>query len=383
MKHEPPCRIMLLIPSLNIGGAEVQLVNLAKGLYGSRGGVTVVTFYDSGRLFDDLKESGVPVVSLKKAGRWDIFGFLRRFVKTVRTIRPDLIYGFLGTPNIIIALLKPFFPGVKIVWGIRYSEIELHYYDWLSRLSYLVERGLAFVPDLIIANSNAGLEYAKRRGFPPEKIRVVQNGIDTERFFISPEEGKGVRREWGVGEGQRLVGMVGRLDPIKDHGTFLMAASTVSGKYDDVRFVFVGDGPADYTDSLKGLAEELGLGEKIIWAGYHSKMNAVYNALDIFVSSSLSEGFSNVICEAMACGVYPVVTNVGDSALILGDCGRVVSSNDARGLAEGLSSALSDYDYQTISVLPGEIRERIVKNFGIDLMVKRTEDLLEGLCREK
>ncbi len=379
MKNEQPCRIVLLIPSLNIGGAEVQLVNLARGLYEDRGDVTVLTFYDSGSLFDDLNESGVPVISLRKSGRWDLFGFLRRFFKTAHTIRPNLIYGFLVTSNILIALLKPFLPGVKVVWGIRYSEMELHHYDWLSRLSYLVERFLSFIPDLIIVNSGAGLDSARRRGFPPERMRIIQNGIDTERFFISPEEGKGVRGEWGVGKGQRLVGMVGRLDPIKDHRTFLSAASIVSDRFDDVRFVLIGDGPAVYTDSLRALAGELGLGGKIIWAGYHSKMNAVYNALDVFVSASLSEGFSNVICEAMACGVYPAVTNVGDSALILGDCGVIVEPGDPKGLAEGLSSALSDYR----KISPDEIRGRIVENFGIDLMVRRTKDLLEGLCGEK
>jgi glycosyltransferase involved in cell wall biosynthesis len=377
MKHEPTCRIVLLIPSLNIGGAEVQLVNLAVGLHENGGNdITVVTFYDSGRLFDDLKESGVPVVSLKKTGRWDIFGFIGRFIGTVRTIGPDLIYGFLGTPNILVALLRPFLRGAKIAWGIRYSEIELYHYDRLSRLSYLVERVLAFVPDLIIVNSNAGLEYAGRRGFPLGKMRVVENGIDTDSFFVDRKRGRGLRREWGVGEDQRLVGMVGRLDPIKDHGMFLKAASIVAEKLDDVRFVLVGDGPADFTGSLKESAEGLGLGKKVTWAGYRSDMNGVYNALDVFVSASLSEGFSNVICEAMACGVYPVVTNVGDSAHILGGCGLVVEPGDPEKLAEGLLSAL--VDYRTVS--PDKIRGRIVESFGMGLMVKRTRDLLGGLC---
>lgn len=379
MKHELFCRIILLIPSLDIGGAEIQLVNLARGLYKNRNDVTVATFYDSGKLFDDLKCSGIPTVSLRKSGRWDIFGFLWRYIKTVYKIKPDVIYGFLGTPNILVAFLNPFFPGIKIVWGIRYSEIELHHYDLLSRLSYRVEKWLSSLPDLIIVNSDAGLEYAQKRGFPPDKMRVVLNGIDTDSFFISPKEGKILRREWGINDDQRLIGMVGRFDPIKDHKAFFSAASIAAKKYDDARFVLIGDGPTDYIDSLRVSAEELGLGKKIIWAGYRRDMNAVYNALDIIVSSSLSEGFSNVIGEAMACGVYPVVTNVGDSALILGDHGRVVEANDPKGLAEGLSSALLND-----RMIPGnEIRERIVKNFNIDLMVKRTENLLKDLCKEK
>lgn len=378
MKKKSSCSIVLLIPSLDIGGAEVQLVNLARGLHENSNDLTVLTFYNSGKLLDDLKSSGVPTLSLEKRGRWDIFGFLRRYAIMLNEIKPDVVYSFLGTPNIIASLMKPFSTGGKIVWGIRYSEIELHHYDLLSRFSYRIERLLSFLPDMIIANSEAGREYAHKRGFPWEKIVVVYNGIDTDRFFISPEGGKRLRSEWKIEEGERLIGTVGRFDPIKDYETFLSAASIVAKKFDNARFIFVGDGPKEYIDSLKALAERLGLKGKIVWAGYRNDMNGVYNALDIIVSSSASEGFSNVICEAMACGVYPVVTNVGDSATIVGGHGRVVNPSDPNGLAEGIISCLLD----DRMISPNKIRERIVKNFNIDLMVSRTEKLLKGLCGE-
>jgi len=368
--------ILLFVPTLRYGGAETQFINLSKGLYKRGHSVTVAMFYSLGWLQNELKREGVSVVSLEKRGRWDVFGFLWRLVKLLCQIRPDAIYGF-GVPNIITAILKPFFDDIKMIWGIRYSEIELHHYDYLSRFTYRIQRWLSPLPDLIIVNSYAGLEYARKCSFPTEKLLVIPNGIDTERFFINPTGHKKVRGEWGIGEDQRLIGIVGRLDPIKDHQTFLKAASIVAEESKDIKFVIIGDGPPDYIKSLKLLSEKLGLGKYLIWAGYRQDMTAVYNSLDIIVSSSLSEGFSNVICEAMSCGVYPVVTDVGDSKIIVYLLGVVVKAGDSEKLANGLQSAMIEIQ----KVNRNEIRRRIENHFNLEQMVEKTERALLDICR--
>jgi glycosyltransferase involved in cell wall biosynthesis len=198
---------------------------------------------------------------------------------------------------------------------------------------------------------------------------VIPNGIDTKRFCPDPEARQRIRAEWGVTESEKLIGLVGRLDPMKDHPTFLRAAALLMQEREDVHFVCVGDGPADYRRELHALGEELGLGQRLIWASARGDMPAVYNALDIATSSSYGEGFPNVVGEAMACGVPCVVTHVGDSARIVGETGVVVPPKDPEALAVGWKSSLAR-DGSEVAL---KARLRVEENFSVGRMVERTE----------
>ena len=369
--------IALLIRSLNYGGSERQLVALARGLHERQYDVTVATFYSGGPLEGELREAGVKVRGLDKGGRWDLLGFLFRLVRLLREEKPDILYGFLASPNTLSVLLKPIFLRTRMVWGVRASNVNLDRYDWLSRLSYGVERRLARFADLIIANSRAGSSYAVANGFPKNKMVVIPNGIDTERFRPDSEERRRVRAEWGLEEGEKLIGTVGRLDPMKGHATFLKAAAILSQKRGDVRFICVGDGPVDYGRELSALGEELGLTQRIIWAGLREDMPAVYNALDIATSSSYGEGFSNVIGEAMACGVPCVATDVGDSAWIVGSQGLVVPPGNPEALATRWQDVV-DKAPEARSAIGLGLRERVAKNFSLDRMIEQTAEVLKA-----
>jgi glycosyltransferase involved in cell wall biosynthesis len=142
-----------------------------------------------------------------------------------------------------------------------------------------------------------------------------------------------------------------------------------------VRFVCIGDGPMDYKKKLYSLCEESGLSDFIIWAGLRSDMAAVYNALDIATStSSYGEGFSNVIAEAMACGVPCVVTDVGDSALIVGDTGLVVPIKDPEALANGWMKMLKRLE-NNVYLNSKKTREKIVSNYSVELLIRKTSAL--------
>lgn len=372
-----PKTILFLTRSLDRGGAERQLVVLAKGL-ASRGHTVSVTVFFGGGVFEsELAGAGVRVFNLGKQGRWDILPFLNRLVGLLRKESPVVIHSYLGVPNILAAVLKPLLPGTRIVWGVRASNVDLSRYDWLSRLVYILERRLARFADRIIANSDAGKCHAVANGFPECKMVVIPNGIDTEYFRFDPEGRRQVRLEWGVGEEEILVGIAARLDPMKDHPVFLQASSHIAREHRDVRFVCVGGGPADYAEALKQHAAALGLTDQLIWVGARDNMSAVYSALDIVASSSAyGEGFSNTIAEAMACGVPCVVTDVGDSALIVGDTGNVVPAGDHRALAAAIQ--------RLVNLTPEKRREmgeacraRVVSEFGIERLLQRTEQVLD------
>jgi glycosyltransferase involved in cell wall biosynthesis len=366
-------KIVFIIRDLGYGGAQRQLVTLVKDFDKEKFDVTVLHFYSGGHLEKDLKESNIPVISLEKQGRWDLLGFCWRLIRQLKQIEPDLLHTYMGESNIIAILLKPFFPAIPIIWGMRMSQAPANSVDWLGNILGKLESLLSHAVDLIIVNSHAGKEDCLSYGFPAEKMVVVSNGIDTERFKPDREVGVKVRVEWGISENQILIGLVGRIYPQKDYPNFLQAAALLCKEYQDLRFVCVGTGPdKNYVQELYYLAEKLGISQRVIWAGARGDMGAVHNALDIAISASaFGEGFGNTIGEAMACGVICVVTNVGDSAWIVGDTGVVVPPHNSEALAVGIKRLIELNSDEKIA-LQEKARRKIVECFSVDNLVKTT-----------
>ncbi len=339
--------------------------------------VAVATFYGGGPLEHDLVRQGVPIHSLGKRSRWDVPGFFWRLIRMVRRMNPAVVYGFLGSANILTVLIKPLFPSVRIVWGVRACNMDLRQYGWLDRLLFRIECALAGFADRIIVNSKAGRDYVVNHGFPTDKMVVIPNGIDTERFKPNLSARSLVRQAWGIGDDEFLIGLVGRLDPMKDQDTFVRAAGLLVGLRPAVRFVCVGDGPAERRRALEALADELGLGERMLWKGATSDIAPVYCALDLLtLSSAFGEGFPNVVAEAMACGTPCVVTDVGDASLLVGETGLVVPPRDPDALCKAWGKALA-WSGDERAARGRQARERIVRQFSVDRMVEATLKELE------
>lgn len=369
-------KVLFLNRSVDIGGAERQLVSTAVGLRQRGHDVAVAVFYAGYPYERELHEAGVPLFDLGKSGRWDLAGFMLRLTRLLRRERPDVLYAFKGEANILGALARPFMKS-KLVWGVRSSDVDLGDYGFGARAAYRLECTLAGTPDLIIANSRFGLEYARSNGFPEGRSVVIPNGFDTGWFRCDPAARQRFREEIGVPADALLIGKVGRIDPVKDYGTFLKAAAHLTAMRSDLRFVCVAPGEGAYADAMRGLAEELALTSRLTWCGARSDMTNVYNALDVLVSSSRSEGFPNVIGEAMACGTPCVVTDVGDAAWIVGDCGEVVAAGDPEALAVATARMLGRI--AAGDVTSERVRNRLVAEFSRDRLLDATEAVLVPL----
>jgi glycosyltransferase involved in cell wall biosynthesis len=372
-------RIALLIRSLDYGGAETQMTVLANGLARSGHSVSLLVMYQGGPLLERLSPA-VKVRCLEKRGRWDVVGFFRRLFLVLADEKPDLLYAFMPVANLLACVARVHSPKLRVAWSVRASDVELTHYDWLSRLTYWIERRFSRFPDLIISNSMAGRRYAVSQGFPGnDRFIVIPNGIDVERFQPYPILREAVRAEWEITPKETLVGIVGRLDPMKDYPTFLQAAAILVGRKQGMRFVSVGVGPPDYVARLREQARRLGLEGKMIWAGPRGDLPSVYNALDLLVSSSaFGEGFSNVLGEAMACGVPCIATDVGDAREILGDAGVLVPRRNPEALADGIVALLDRLSFERVS-LCAEVRHRISENFSMEKLVRRTKAALEAI----
>lgn len=370
-------RIVFLARKLDQGGTERQIVTLATALKNRGHDIHVVLFYRGGAFDTELGAANIPMYFIEKSGRWDLIKFIVRLTLCIHKLEPNIIYSFLDTPNILSALISPIIGRPKLVWSVRAARMEMHHYDWLIRTIPQIEARLSPLTDVVVANSLAGKEWAIERGFPAQKIIVIENGIDTNKFKFNSEERERLRARWGIGSKGFAIGLVARLDPMKDHQNFLKACALVSRYRDDLHFICVGGGPSNYLFELQQLAFQLGISDKIIWLGSVPNMPGVYSALDIVISSSIGEGFSNAVAEAMACERPCVVTDVGDSARIVGDLGVVVPPRDPFALANGIFKMIDrlkkspDLGYQN--------RARIVNNFSVQRMVLLTEKMLLGI----
>jgi len=368
--------IAFLTRTLSSGGAERQLAILAQGLAARGHDIVCFAFYQQAGIDPP---AGVRAVWLGKRGRWDVLGFFVRLIAGLRAERPQLLYAYLPVANSIAILLRRFVPGLQIAIGVRSSALELSRYDYLHGVSHRVERHLARGADLIIVNSAAGLADLKAQGYPAGKMRLIYNGFDAGAFRPDAAARSVERAAWRLGAEDFVVGMVARLDPMKDHDTFLNALARLAPRHATLRAVIVAEGSLAERRRLERRAGELGLADRILWSGRRDDMAALYNALDVLcLPSAFGEGFPNVVGEAMSCAVPCVVTDVGDCAALVGDTGKVVAPRDPVALAAALERLLGAPAAER-RALGAAARERVVAMFSVTRLVDETEAALGKL----
>lgn len=389
-------KIAFFVYSMNIGGTERQVLELAKGLKKNGFDVLIYSVYQIGAFIGELnkfripyraiglKKNDVPVSKISKLFkikkivtlyRLAHFTISRKFIAMVRNDNPDIIYSFGALPCALAITTKLFIP-VKVIWGIRSSIILGYNSSWIDRGYYWLNIFLSRRTDLIISNSHAGKNLYVKSHYSKDKIIVIPNGIDIKKYKPDRALGKRLRKQLGIATGALVIGIVARLDPIKDHPTLLGAIDIFRHKYPKTIFLIVGDGELEYKNSLRQLASSLQIQRHIKWLDADSNIVGVYNALDIFTLTSTSEGWANVIGEAMACGKPCVTTDVGDNGITVKSTGIVVHKSNPRALALGWEKMVDRLNND--SELNLRCREIIVNNYSIDRLVDRFVEVVKN-----
>lgn len=367
-------KFFILIRSLEQGGAERQAVTLANELAKGGDTVSLCTFYPAGILEEAVNKDKVNLVSLNKQGRWDIFGFKKRLRQMLTGLKPDVVMSSLPTANLAALEALKVTPRPKLIWGIRSAIVDHSQFDWLSGLSYRAQRKLSHKPDLTIVNSKAGRDVCIGEGFPENKLTVVPNGIDIDRFKYDPKGRQKWREAWGVGD-DPVIGMVARIDPMKDYPTFLKAADFALQENPNLHFVSVGGGDSKEMDNMR---DDLGLGTRMIWQGAESDLPGLYSAFDLATLTSYGESFPNVVAEAMACERLAVVTDVGDAAWIVDDKDLVVPPKSPERLAECWLKTLQKGP-ESLAIQGKTARQRIQDNFTVEGLARKTREHAKSL----
>ena len=387
---EPRIKVLRIISRMNIGGPAIHVTNLNSGLDPDRYVSLLVSGTENpgeGSLRDLAESAGVEVTvipqirSAASLGPRDVLALFKLY-RLMRRERPQIVHtheskaGFLGRLAARIA-------GVPIVLHTHHGHVLRGYYgplkSWALRR---MEQLLALLTDRLIAVSEqVKRDLVQYRVARSEKISVVPLGFDLEPFLSSEVHRGSFRREMNLNGSTRLVGIVGRLFPIKNHRLFLDAAALVTAEEPASRFVVVGDGVL--RQELDQYARDLSIRDMVIFTGWRRDLPRIYADLDVLVVSSDNEGTPVSAIESMASGCPVVATRVGGIPDVIsdGDTGYLVPAGDADALASRILSLLRDD--QEVSRLRAAARAFARDRYNLQRLISDIQAIYENLISKK
>jgi glycosyltransferase involved in cell wall biosynthesis len=363
-----PRKIVYVTAGLRGGGAEAMLTRLVTAQPGIADEITVVSLIPAEAHMERLRAGGVTVVELDFGRAGGMASGLLRLAKLIAETKPDIVQGWMYHGD-LAALVALAMSGrrrrTRLVWSIRCSALDLKHYGVGLRAVVNACTLLSRRPDLVTANSAAGLASHLALGYRPRRAEVVLNGIDVDEFRPDPAARGAVRTELGIPDDAIVLAHVARVDLMKDHGSFLAAMAELP----DLHALLIGAG-----------TENLPAGRNIVRLGRRHDVPRLTAAADFVVSSSsFGEGFSNALAEGMACGLPAVATDVGDAALIVGDVGFVVPPANPAALAAAIRT-LAREPAAARAERSVRARARIVENFAMSQAVGRYAELYASLA---
>jgi glycosyltransferase involved in cell wall biosynthesis len=363
-------KITHIITDLDTGGAEMMLYKLLDSLRDDRIDSSVISLMGRGKTTEQIEALGVKVETLDfgqgERPSWHTIKKLRQIMKA---FNPDIVQGWMYHGNIAatvaVFLFDPMCRKVKLFWNVRQTLYDINSEKIQTRWLIVLGRWLSFFPYSIIYNSNLSAEQHCNAGYLSKKTKIIPNGFDLQKFRPDKNRRQQLREELVVSESTILIGHISRLHPMKDHATLLRAIErVVEGLFDidskqEVLFLLIG----------YGVTSELSKNSSIRFLGERSDVPKIMSALDMVVSpSAWGEGFPNVIGEAMASEVPCVVTDVGDSAYIVGKYGKVCPVRDDQCIASSLLQLIENKQERKIA--GKQARNRIEKNYSMDKIKK-------------
>lgn len=383
-------RILRLIARLNVGGPAIHVSELSSRLDRERYQQLLVCGVerpDEGSMHDYALERGVrPLVVPElrgdaSIGPRDLKAF-RRLLGLFREYRPHILHTHTGKAG-ILGRLAGRAMGIPIVIHTYHGHVLDGYYGALKTgVARQVERTLARLSTRLIAVSErVKADLVRHRVDDGSGIEVIPLGFDLEPFARAKRQSGEFRKELGLAPEHRLVGIVGRIFPIKNHRLFLQAAQRVARKETKTRFVIVGEGVL--LEEMTALARELGLGERVFFTGWRRDLPRIYADLDALVVSSHNEGTPVAAIEAMAAGCPVVGTRVGGMPDLVtdGETGILVPPGDSEALAGRLLDVLNDRELARC--LGEQSAGRVLERYGIQRLVADVERLYDALLLNK
>jgi len=373
-------KIVHVITGLTTGGAEMSLLRLLGRIDPLRFSSEVVSLGDEGALGARIRSLGIPVLALNLEPGRPSPAALLKLVRHIRVARPAVVQTWMYHADLIGGMAARLAGRYPVAWGIHNWNLTP---EATRRSTVMTARACAWtsrwLPDRIVCVSEASRRVHEAFGYAADKMLVIPNGFDLGAFKPDTRGRQELRRELAVPEAAPLIGRIGRFDPQKDYRNFVDAAARIHARRPEAHFVLCGDGIDWENRELAGWIDAAGVRERFRLLGPRDDVPRLLAALDLACSSSLGEAFPLVVGEAMAAGVPCVVTDVGDSARLVGETGRVVPPRNSEELALACLDLvdLAPDERQRLGMIA---RSRIEHKFSLARTVGRYQDLYEGLA---
>ncbi|MHC1772697.1 MAG: glycosyltransferase [Flexilinea sp.] len=374
-------KILHVITDLDRGGAEIMLSRVLPQLRSAGCTQKVVCLSGPGEIGKQISDSGFSVTYLNmKRSSPDLNAFFQ-LIRIIRQENPELIHSWLYHADLYTSLADLFLRK-PLVWGIHNSTLGVD----ANRITKIIVRVLSwlshFIPRRIISCSGEAIRIHKEMGYRSDIMRFVPNGFDTDLFQPDKEAGKALRVSLGIPENELLVGNISRFDQQKNHKGLIKCWGQLSKENPEVRFLLAGKNLDRNNRVLLDYLTTAGISEKTILLGIRDDVPKLLNALDLFVLSSNSgEAFPLIVGEAMSCGIICVGTKVGDTELLIDDCGKTVPPDDPESLKKACLSILDLPEHEK-AVLKEKSRKRIIENFTLQKMGEAYFSVYQEILRK-
>lgn len=371
-----PVRVAVITTGLATGGAEHMLCKLVEAARSSGLRIMVISLRDEGVFGERIRAAGVELICCGLNQMRGIAGLVHVW-RRLRKFRPEVVQGWMYHGNLFASLFAPLLPGnPRVYWSMRQTLYSMSNESSKLRLIIRILVYLSSRVKGIIYNSRLSMVQHQAVGIRSEQDLMIANGFDLSRYHPNPDQRRSMRISLGVGDHERLVGIVARVHPMKDHANFIAGARLLLQSVPNLRLLMAGEG-TDSSDMKEALAVA-GLLERTICLGRTTGTESLYPALDLLVlSSAWGEAWPNVLGEAMACGIPCVATDIGESKEIIGGAGEIVSPHDPEALARACHGLLL-LDPSSRSSLAVLARQRVVDNFDITAVLQRYANLWCG-----
>ncbi|QOY93616.1 glycosyltransferase [Massilia sp. UMI-21] len=368
-------RIMHLIIGLQIGGAELMLQRLLRAHEGSLNyRHVVVSLTNLGPIGEQLIARGIEVHTLGLRSPLGLPRVMWSLVFLLRRLKADIVQTWMYHADLLGGLAARLAGQRTVIWGIRTTDVAAGNNRSTVAVMRLCATLSRHIPKAIVCAAAASREVHAAAGYDATKMVVVPNGFDVERLQGGASFRLQLRAECGFNCDDTVIGTVGRFNAAKDQQNFVRAAGLIAERHPAVRFLMVGRGLDRANAELEDWISQTGYADRFVLLGERKDIPSCLSAMDLFCLSSRTEGFPNVVGEAMAVGLPCVVTDVGDAALLVGAEGVVVPKENATALAEGLGQVLA-LSPVARTALGQRAKDRVEAEFTIDRTRQRFEEI--------
>jgi glycosyltransferase involved in cell wall biosynthesis len=372
-------KVLHIITGLKRGGAETLLYRICQ--FDEDYEHTVVSLTDAQNYGKLLGKINISVHALNfPNGKIKISGLVKLY-KLIKKIKPDVVQTWMSHADLIGGIIARC-AGIKnIFWGVHHTFLIRGKSKIATMLIVRLNAILSFViPKKIIYCAKKSREIQESIGFKKSKGIVIQNGYDIKSFKEDMSLERNFRDEIGISPDSFVIGHVGSFDPLKDQKTLIESLAYLNCNKFNFTAVLVGTNLDSTNKKLVKLISDNGLSSHVHLLGIRNDISAVMNGIDIFILSSISEAFPNVLNEAMACSTPCITTNVGDAALIVGNTGWIVETRNPKALAEASIEAIKEKNSNKKSWMHRKesCRKRIVNNFDFEKMIKKYKEVWGG-----